>query len=322
MSTVRHRVVLLVFGASLLLAACDTGTVEDPTAHPDPIIPVGTAAPTVDGGATGGPPTGGGGGVTGACAAGAGGSVADGWSRTVTPGWLQADGGDIRVELHYAFELTDALREGITTDRIWDRLLSTRYRAGATVYGGEAFGLPYYTAGPATDLATGAAAYIMVAYEPAQGIAQPVVAIAPDEATFASHFADSRALVDMLRYNYLPLSCGSLGGTWTTSSSSAAEAYDASGSYTGIVVAASSVDITFAGDGTYALHEESYLDGVAHERDEAGSVTTGEQEVILHAEDGTETAFNAAWIAVGGGLALFLGNRQFTGERYVLYPAR
>lgn len=256
------------------------------------------------------------------CGPGSGGSLADGWARTVTPAWVQLDKPPLHVELPYAFALDDQLRAGITTDHIWDRFLQGRYRAGATVYGGEAFGLPYFTEGPATDVATAADVYIQVAYAPENGTAYPVIAVAPDKAALKAAFPSSYELMAMHRYNYLPLSCGVLTGPWTTSSSAAAESYDAFGSYTGIVVAASSMDLAFDGNGRYARHTKAYVNGVASESEDAGAVALTSQSITLTPDAGEPTVYNAAFVGVQGGLALTLQNQQFTGDQFVLLPSR
>lgn len=256
----------------------------------------------------------------GACAEGGAGAMIDGWARTVTPGWVQLDGGDLRVEIHYSFPMDDELRNGIVTDRIWDRLLSTRVQPGETVWGGEAYGLPYYTAGTATDLATGRPLYIQVAVELDNGIAFPVVVIAPDEATLTAAFPSSAEVVAMRRYNYLPLSCGSLAGLWTTSSSSAMYTYSPTGMFTGITVAASSVDIAFDGGGGYAMRMTAYVNGAWSDEREAGTVTLEEHGITLES-DARTTAYHAGFVAIAGGLALLIQNRQFSGLQYLLYRA-
>lgn len=297
----------------LVTAACDedlTGPVDPgaPSATPD----TRTVAPApVDPGA----PV-----AIGACAEGGAGSVVDGWARTVTPGWVQLDAGDLRVEIHYSFPMDDQLRDGIVTDRIWDRLLSSRVQPGQTVWGGEAFGLPYYTAGTATDLATGRPLYIQVAVELDNGIAFPVVVVAPDEATLSAAFASSADVVAMRRYNYLPLSCGSLAGLWTTSSSSAMYTYSVTGMFTGITVAAGSIDLAFDGGGGYAMRKTAYLNGVWSDEQEAGTVAIEEHGITLSGDAGT-TPYESGFVAIEGGLALFIRNRQFSGLQYLLYRA-
>lgn len=318
--------VLLVL-ALISVAACDplaedpanAGGGGDTTVAPifslQPVASEQPTTPAVDGGSDVA-------GVTGVCTPEGGGSVADGWARTVRPGWLQLDGNGMRVELHHGLELNDALRDGITTDRLWDLLLGPRYRPGATIYGGEAFVEPYYTRGPATEIATGAQVFAEIAYEPDNGRALPVAVIAPDEATFLAAFPSAREVVAMHRYNWLPLSCGSLVGSWTSSGSEAAETYDANGFYTGLFVAASSIELTFTDDGRYAMHTEAYLNGVYSEEDTTGTADVTQQGITLRNDDGRVTEYDAAFVTVSGGLALFTVNREFTGDAHQLYRSR
>ncbi|MFN8628973.1 MAG: hypothetical protein U0838_01220 [Chloroflexota bacterium] len=222
-----------------------------------------------------------------------------------------------------AFALDDQLRAGITTDR---HLGSLPARAALP---GRRHGLrrrgvraSYFTEGPATDVATATDVYIQVAYAPENGTAYPVIAVAPSKAALKAAFPSSYELMAMHRYNYLPLSCGVLTGPWTTSSSAAAESYDAFGSYTGIVVAASSMDLAFDGNGRYTRHTKAYVNGVASESEDAGAVALTSQSITLTPDAGEPTVYNAAFVGVQGGLALTLQNQQFTGDQFVLLPSR
>lgn len=338
MRPVTRRATSALIASVLLLSACAPETPQPASAAPSgqtqPSVtaqpeetPAATFAPSAPAAAATGQVAGGSG-ATGAvladgpCAAGAGGSVADGWVRTVAPGWLQLDGPSLRVELHYAFELDDTLRSGIMSDNIWNRLLLDRYSAGRATSGGEAFVSPYYTDAEATESATGRSVYTEVVEEPDSGTVYPVAAIAPDEATLRAAFPTPRDLLAMHRYNYLPLSCGVWTGAWTTSSSSAAEAYSSSGSYLGIVVAASSVDLRLDPDGRYWRRRKAYVNNVATDETDTGSAAITSQGIVLTGDDGKTEAYDAAFLAVRAGFALFLQNREFSGDQLLFLPAR
>lgn len=125
----------------------------------------------------------------------------------------------------------DALRAGDTTLNVWDRLLGSRYQVtGDRTTGGDGPGFTRYGYGAATEKATGKSVYIAITPEIDNGTAHPVVVIAPSQSDLQRALPDEKAVAALQRYNFMPLECQSIGGDWTSSFTSAAETYSATGS--------------------------------------------------------------------------------------------
>lgn len=259
-----------------------------------------------------------GGGIAAACADGGAATVVDGWSRAIHEDSLALENDGTKVELYYAFELTDALRAGgDVPPNVWDALLGSRYRVKSRATGS---GVVPIATGDAVDIASGNDVFIAVAPTVSNGVARPVVVIAPSRAAFESSFPTADAVTAMHRYNALPLSCAGLDGAWTSSFSSAAATYGATGAFTGITVSSLSVELSFT-DGTFKLHTKAFANGASEVVDDDGKYVSEDYGVTLEGKRGP-TAYDAAFVAVKGGLALFLENRALSGDRQVLYRAR
>lgn len=261
-------------------------------------------------------------GIADECVNGGPSTAVDGWSRAIRADDLEMQKGAMRVELHYSIEMTDALRAGggDVSGNVWDFLLGSRFRVKSrTIANGTAN--EQFAYGDAVDLATNAPVFIGVAPVVSSGVARPVIVIAPSRMEFDANFPSVASVVDMHRYNALPLSCTGLDGGWTSSFSSAAATYGASGAFTGISVSSLSVDLAFADASAYTLHTKAFANGEGETRDDAGQYTAQDYGLTLTGQSGA-TEYDAAFVAVKGGLALFMQNRQLAGDRYVLFRAK
>jgi len=119
----------------------------------------------------------------------------------------------------------------------------------------------------------------------------------------------------MHRYNFFPLECGSVVGSWSTSFSVAGASASA---VTGISVSSHRLDLTFTEAGGYHRDESANIDTKSEKVLEGGTFSAGDQELVLTSEGATMTSFDAGYVALRGGLALSLVNRQFTGQRDLL----
>ena len=120
------------------------------------------------------------------------------------------------------------------------------------------------------------------------------------------------------RFNLFPLACGALEGAWTTSFSAAGTSPS---SVTGISVSSYQLDLSFTGE-SYHYDETAHLDTQRERLVEDGIFRAGDQELVLTGNQGRVTSFDAAYVAVRGELALFLVNRQFSGDRTLLTRTR
>jgi len=281
------------------VAACSTSAPQ--TKGADPSTDGGASSP--DGGAAGSNGTG-----TTDCRKTA--LQIDGWTQIIGPDYVELSREDAVVELNWAITLDDALRGGPgVLENLWTRLLSQRFSSGPrTIRTSD------LVAGPATEIASGTTGFIGLAAVTFNGTSRPVVGIAKDEASFRALFQDGDGLAAMHRYNDFPLACGALEGAWSTSFTVAGASASTA---TGLTVSSFRKDLTFAQQ-TYHLDQAARIDTQTEKVVEDGTFTAGDHELILTSSEGKVTSYTAGYVAVAGGLALSLVNRQFTGERDVL----
>jgi hypothetical protein len=257
--------------------------------------------------------------VAAECLSGGPSTVVDGWSRATKADFVEMKGGALRAELHYSFPLDDALRAGDTTLNVWDRLLGSRYQAaGERATGGEGPGFTRYGYGAAVEKATGKNVYIAITPEIANGTAHPVVVIAPSQSALQKVLPDEKAVAALQRYNFMPLECQTISGDWTSSFTSAAETYSATGSYTGLAVSAASVDLSVRGE-AYSMRKRAYVNGQSSDVTDTGAVAAAGNALVLRSDQGVETTYDAGLVAVRGGYALYVVNRQYSGDRTLLF---
>lgn len=314
--TMSLATLLAFLAVPAVLAGCTVGSSTTKPGASGPAATASSGASGSDGGANpGSGPTDGS--VASACTDGGPSTVVDGWSRAVREDDLALEKDGIKVELHYALELTDALRAGGDVPaNVWDALLGSRYRVKSRTTSTSS-STPI-AVGDAVDLATSQAVFVAVAPTSENGVARPVVVVAPSRAAYQSAFPSDDAVAAMHRYNALPLSCAGLAGAWSSSFSSAAATYAASGAFTGITVSSAGVELGLQDGAKYTMHTKAFANGASETTDDAGTFVAEDYGLTLTGKSGA-TEYDAAFVAVKGGVALFVENRAFSGDRWVLY---
>ena len=283
------------------VAACTTSALQ--TNSTDPGTDTDASTPTPEGGALSSNRTG-----TADCTKTA--LSTDGWTQIIGPDYVELSREGAIVELNWAITLDDALRGGPgVLENLWTLILGQRFTSGARTLSSRDF-----IAGPATDIASGTTGFIGLAGATVNGTSRPVVGITTDEASFRALFTDGDGLAAMHRYNDFPLSCGAIEGAWGTSSIFAGLSATTA---TGLTVTSSQLDITFAREG-YRLDQVIRVDTRTERLLEDGTFTAGDHELVLTSSEGKVTTYDAGYVAINGGLALSLVNRQFMGQRDVL----
>lgn len=274
-------------------------------------------------GSSGGPPSGSSGGSSGGpasiareCEEGGPSTQADGWTRAVKPTHLEMTGGELRVEVHHPLQLDDVPR---TIENVWKTLVGDRYQLQGSLTIDEAgAGLTAFAEGSTIETATGEPAFVKVTADWESGRAYPVMVVAPTESALRATLADTNAVQSLRGYNFMPLECQGLGGDWTSTFTSAAETYSPTGAYTGLAVAAATVEIQIRGD-SYTRQTRVFLNGQSSNTSDEGSLRGSGNSLVTTASDGRETAYHAGLVAVKGGFALYLVNKEFEGDRTLLY---
>lgn len=247
----------------------------------------------------------------------------EGWTRTIGADGVSAKNGDVGAVIAYSLAIDDQLRAAPHfAEGVWDKLIGDDYTAGTRTSGGDGSGELAFSEGAATDKASGSQVYVMVVSERNNGIAFPIIAVAADQATLKAKLPTATSVNELRRLNAFPLRCTGLAGGWTSSDVSAAETYDASGSFTGLVVSALRIDLSFTADAKYTRKISVYQNTSEVKEDDSGSYAATDTAITLTSSAGKTTNYGASYVAVRGGLALYIQNQQFSGDNFVLYRAK
>jgi hypothetical protein len=236
----------------------------------------------------------------------------DGWHQTITERGLVLTQGELRVELAWPLEFTQALRDGDPDTNVWRAVLGDRFEPGQLTSGqyGER-----RLAGPATERATGKSVYIVFAPGALNGIASPVAVIGNDAAALNARFPTSGELMALQNLNRFSLSCADVAGKWKSGFSSAAERYSAStGRYLGVETAAAWREMNLEEGGSFHRVSSALLNGVFHKSEDSGSWSNDDWSLVLDRDGDEKLEFNAALVAVQKGFLLRLQNRKFTSD--------
>ncbi len=252
------------------------------------------------GGSSGGPRA-----TAGACA-----GTIDGWQQALTEGGVVLTRGELRAELPWGFPFTDALRQGDSELNVWRAVLGSRYEPGQLVRAGYG---ELYLGGPATERSSGRKVYVAFTTGAANGIANPVVVIGPDESTLRT-FASSGALNALQSLNRFPLSCADVAGHWKSGFNTVAERYAAgTGRFVAVEAVAGWRDMQLE-SGTYRRESSALLHGVFEKRVDSGDWSHDAWGLVLEPEGADAIAYDASFVAVQNGFLLRLTNRKFTGD--------
>lgn len=251
---------------------------------------------------------------------GAGGSVGSadcpnvfqGWQQTIGARGLTFSSGDLVVEHPWPLEFTDALRSGDGELNVLLAVAGDRYEPQQLARGsyGER-----RLVGPALERATGRTVFISFTSGAMSGIANPVLAIAPDEASLLARFPNEGALLATQDLNRFSLGCATVSGRWKSGFSTAAERYAAgSGRFVGVEAVAAWRDLALDGDGSFRRESSALLNGVFHKSVDTGSWKNDGWSLVLETESGKTLTYDASLIAVQNGFLLRLADRQFTAD--------
>lgn len=249
------------------------------------------------------------------CLEGGAGVTTDGWTSTIGNDAVSTTKGNVGVAIVYALTIDDELRSASHfAEGVWDKLLGPDFTAGTRTSGGDGTGLLAYASGTATEKASGKTVFVTVTADRNNGIAFPVIAIAPDEATMKATLATPDAISSMRRYNFFPLSCTGIVGTWSTSSLTAND------TNAGIKVSSLQLDLTLSASSTYMLDAKVSTNTGSEQEHDTGSYTSAAQELAFTSNAGFRNkTFDAGFVAVKGGVGLYVVDRAFAGDAWLLF---
>ncbi|NIK73452.1 hypothetical protein FHS56_000938 [Thermonema lapsum] len=256
----------------------------------------------------------------------------DGWVSTIEEDKVVVTKGNIRVHLYYPLPFDDAARNA-GRDYFWDnyltkefRILSKQYRDHGEVI--SALQAPYIE-GTAIDPKTGRNCFLAFYVGASNGIMFPTLAIAPDEQSIRTTFPKAEDkyhsdLAAMSRYNRFAVALPDIVGKWHESSNAAMNYYNAyTGAYAGMAFAASSDEFEFFANGQYVSKHQGASGMVGnmntYSLSYAGKATVTNWEIVLTNRHNNKTETFHAWFeAVKGGRVLYLQNKEYSGNRYLL----
>ncbi|MBX3193385.1 MAG: hypothetical protein KF819_40760 [Labilithrix sp.] len=252
------------------------------------------------------------------CVEGGAGVTKDGWTRVIGGDFVTAKSGDVLVAIVYALTIDDELRAASHfAEGVWDRLLGADFTPGARTSGGDRAGELAFSSGTATEIATGAKVFITVTADRSNGVAFPVIAIAPDEATLTGALPTQTSVSEMRRYNYFPLSCTGIVGTWSTSSLTAVD------TNAGVKVSSLRLDLILDAASTYTLDAKVSTNEGSEQETDTGSYTSAQQEIALTSKAGFRNkTYDAGFVAVRGGVGLYIVDREFSGDAWLLFRTK
>ena len=253
----------------------------------------------------------------------------DDWQAEIFRDYVRFDRGGIAVLIFWNVSLNEQLRNGDLALNLWRSVVGRSFRILSEAPVAEeqfAYFRKNAVAGQVAD--NSGRRYAAFLTSPVNnGVASPFLALAPDDATLRRAFPDVDSLRAMQRFNYFPVNPAELAGRWTSSFSSAAESYYvSSGNYAGLTVASASVDYNFAPNGTYTEDTQAVTGRIGalntSRQHRTGNWQVNANTLILRESNGTVTEYHCGLVAIGGGKALRIINKQYSGSRWDLLRAK
>jgi hypothetical protein len=249
----------------------------------------------------------------------------DGWVAKALPDHVQVTKGNVEVRI-YPYDtrkVPNKSSRNATLDYTWSITVPPAFNIGEMrLREREAYSMSQedMLEAPVTDKQTGQARYAGLTTSGGYVI----LVLAPNQATYHQMFPNYASFTNMLNYNKFAVAAADLVGTWSESSVSAYESYNAAtGAYTGVGATAGSSKFVFRPNGTYDLELKYYLNGKSGQSNYNGKYTVNEWQAVLTGQQSQDDngefwcQFEAAW----GGFILRLTNKKSTGLRYRLFKS-
>lgn len=252
----------------------------------------------------------------------------DGWTAVPQDDYVEITKGSIRVLLHYAIEITDAMRNtGNIEGSLFDQVIGPRYQVSdLRKYdnGGTCYICIYFYEANVTDKKTGQSYYLGFRAIINSGVARCIEITAPSQSQFQQELPSQEKIESLLGYNKFAVQESDLVGTWKESSGASANMYNVyTGAYAGMSTATSASEFIFLGHGRYESSHKGASGMVGnmnfYSQHYTGEATIGQWEITLTKRfEGRTENFFAQFEAVRGGRILRLTNKKYSGDRYAL----
>ena len=252
----------------------------------------------------------------------------DGWSATSGDDFVSVTRENVIVRLYYAVEITEQMRPPVNeiTSYFWNTIVLPSFNVSNTRKYEE--GITYFSTNymwaEAVEKSTGRKCYLGLNVVTNSGIAQPVLAIAPDKNAYEKFFPGPKDVSNMLGYNRFAVALQDVTGTWKESSGAAANYYNVyTGAYAGMGFASGSSEFKFLPSGEYSSKHTGAMGMVdnmtTYNQEYKGMAKISNWEIVLNNRfKGKTDTFNAWFEAVKGGRILKLIDRDAPGIKYFL----
>lgn len=253
----------------------------------------------------------------------------DGWVSTIAADFVEVKKGAMTVHIYYSIPFTDEIRNSNLefSEYFWNKLVVPNYTvksATRLVEPGYTYFRTYFIEGEAIHPKTGKPCYLALNVLVNSGIATPVLAIAPDKASYYQVFAEPKNLGTMSGYNKFAVSAKDITGVWEASSSAGVSLYNTyTGNYAGMNTAQSYDKFAFNADLTYTSRHSGassvYGNNTAFTQDYKGKLAVTNWEMSMtNRWQGTTDNYNCYFEAVKGGRILHLQDKKASAIQYRL----
>lgn len=252
----------------------------------------------------------------------------DGWVAQPFADYVKVTKGNMVVLLHYAIEITDAMRD--TNDvngTLWNMVMASRYQlSNVRKYdnGGPCYFCIDFFEANAVDNASGKSCYVALRIVKNNGIARCIEIIASSEQAMKEALPTQEKIEALLNYNKFAVTEADVVGTWEESSGSYVNMYNSyTGTYAGMSAATSANKFIFKAGGLYeSTHKGAYgMVGNMKAYDQkynGASKVTNWDITLTNQFEGKTKVYWAQFEAVRGGRVLHIANKEYKGENYHL----
>jgi hypothetical protein len=256
----------------------------------------------------------------------------DGWVAQPFADYVRVSKGQVTVLLHYAIEITEALRNtGDVEGNLFDRLMQPRYTvSNIRKYdnGGPCYFCIYFYEADVIEKSTNKKYHVGFRVLIESGIARCVEILSPSVQDFQKEFPTQEKIAAMTGYNKFAVSQADLVGEWDESTGAYVNMYSTvTGAYAGMNSSSSANKFIFKPDGTYFSNHKGAFGMVGsmqfYDQKYNGNYTVTNWDITATKRfEGKTDVWWAQFEAVRGGRVLHLQDKVASGMQYHLVRSK
>jgi len=254
----------------------------------------------------------------------------DGWTATITSGYVKLIKAGTELRLHYIDPSLDDARPNTidAPEYYWSKYIDPYFTtSNLQKWSGVQYPVIYHMQANAIDKKTGKACFVAIKIVYSGG-ARPIVVIAPDQNSYQQQFPHPNDIDPMLNANRFAVTAGDIVGTWKGSGGGGVEYYNVySGTYAGMSAVSSTDEFIFNGNGTY---QSTYRSASTNNggtqfggQDFKGKFSVTDWTITAtNRYQGKTTVYKAQLIAVKGGCLLYMEDSENSSMKYTFYKSK